>query len=34
MVPDGKFDLAFAPAVNEYNGRRKVQLKVLGWRPA
>jgi single-stranded-DNA-specific exonuclease len=34
MVPDGKFDLAFAPAVNEYNGRRTVQLKVLDWSPA
>ncbi len=33
-APDGKFDFAFAPAVNEYNGRRTVQLKVLDWRPA
>ena len=33
-VPDGKFDLTFAPAINEYNGRRTVQLKVLDWRPA
>jgi single-stranded-DNA-specific exonuclease len=33
-LPDGKFDLAFAPAVNEYNGRTTVQLKVLDWRPA
>jgi single-stranded-DNA-specific exonuclease len=29
-----RFDLAFAPQVNEYNGRRTVQLKVLDWRPA
>ena len=33
-LPDGKFDLAFAPAVNEFNGRRAVQLKFLDWRPA
>jgi single-stranded-DNA-specific exonuclease len=32
-LPDGKFDLAFAPAVNEFNGRRTVQLKFLDWRP-
>jgi single-stranded-DNA-specific exonuclease len=29
-----RFDLAFAPQINEYNGRRTVQLKVLDWRPA
>ena len=33
-LPVGKFDLAFAPQVNEFNGRRAVQLKVLDWRPA
>jgi single-stranded-DNA-specific exonuclease len=33
-LPVGKFDLAFAPQINEYNGRRAVQLKVLDWRPA
>ncbi len=33
-LPVGKFDLAFAPQANEYNGRRAVQLKVLDWRPA
>ena len=33
-LPVGKFDLAFAPQVNEFNGRRSVQLKVLDWRPA
>jgi single-stranded-DNA-specific exonuclease len=34
VLPVGKFDLAFAPSVNEYQGRRAVQLKVLDWRPA
>jgi single-stranded-DNA-specific exonuclease len=33
-LPVGKFDLAFAPGVNEFNGRKTVQLKVLDWRPA
>ena len=33
-LPVGRFDLAFAPAVNEYNGRTTVQLKVLDWRAA
>lgn len=33
-LPVGKFDLAFAPQVNEFNGRRAVQLKMLDWRPA
>ena len=28
-LPVGKFDLAFAPGVNEFNGRTTVQLKVL-----
>ena len=32
-LPAGKFDLAFAPALNEFNGRTTVQLKVLDWRP-
>jgi single-stranded-DNA-specific exonuclease len=32
-LPVGKFDLAFAPQVNEFNGRRTVQLKMLDWRP-
>jgi single-stranded-DNA-specific exonuclease len=31
-LPVGKFDLAFVPQVNEYNGQRNVQLKVLDWR--
>jgi single-stranded-DNA-specific exonuclease len=33
-LPVGHFDLAFAPQINEYNGSRTVQLKVLDWRPA
>jgi single-stranded-DNA-specific exonuclease len=33
-LPVGKFDLAFAPSVNEFNGKRTVQLKVLDWQPA
>jgi single-stranded-DNA-specific exonuclease len=34
ILPVGKFDLAFAPQINEFNGRRAVQLKVLDWRQA
>ncbi len=34
MLPSGSFDLAFAPQINDYNGRHIVQLKVLDWRPA
>jgi single-stranded-DNA-specific exonuclease len=33
-LPVGKFDLAFAPQVNDFNGRTTVQLKVLDWQPA
>ena len=33
-LPVGQFDLAFVPQINEYNGRRMVQLKVLDWKPA
>ena len=33
-LPAGKFDLAFAPSLNEFNGRTTVQLKVLDWREA
>ena len=32
-LPVGKFDLAFAPSLNTFNGRTAVQLKVLDWRP-
>jgi single-stranded-DNA-specific exonuclease len=31
-VPPARFDLAFAPSINEFNGRRSVQLKILDWR--
>ena len=33
-LPVGSFDLAFTPQINEFNGRRQVQLKVLDWRAA
>ena len=33
-LPVGTFDLAFAPQVNQYNGKRAVQLKVLDWQHA
>ncbi|HEX5399813.1 MAG TPA: single-stranded-DNA-specific exonuclease RecJ [Verrucomicrobiae bacterium] len=33
-LPVGKFDLAFQPQINQFNGNRAVQLKVLDWRPA
>ena len=33
-LPAPRFDLAFAPQINDYNGRRTVQLKILDWRPA
>ena len=33
-LPVGKFDLAFAPQVNPYNGTHTVQLKVLDWQTA
>jgi single-stranded-DNA-specific exonuclease len=31
-LPSGPFDLACAPQINDYNGRRTIQLKVLDWR--
>ncbi len=33
-LPVGRFDLAFTPEINDYNGRRSIQLKVLDWRAA
>jgi single-stranded-DNA-specific exonuclease len=30
-LPVGRFDLAFAPQLNEFNGTTNVQLKVLDW---
>jgi single-stranded-DNA-specific exonuclease len=32
--PEGRFDLAAAPQINEFNGRTTVQLRLLDWRPA
>jgi single-stranded-DNA-specific exonuclease len=32
VLPVGRFDFAFVPQINEYNGRRTVQLKLLDWR--
>jgi len=34
VMPKGRFDLAAVPQINEYGGRRSVQLKLLDWRPA
>lgn len=31
-LPVGRFDMAFAPQINEFNGRSTVQLKMLDWR--
>ncbi len=33
-LPASRFDLAFSPQINDFNGRRSVQLKVLDWRAA
>jgi single-stranded-DNA-specific exonuclease len=33
-LPVGRFDLAFTPQINSFNGRRTIQLKVLDWRQA
>jgi single-stranded-DNA-specific exonuclease len=33
-MPDGIYDLAFVPQVNDFSGHNTVQLKVLDWRPA
>jgi len=33
-LPVGRFDLAFAPQINRFNGKTTVQLKVLDWQPA
>ena len=33
-LPAGRFDLAFVPQINEYNGLRSVQLKLLDWQSA
>ena len=31
-LPVGRFDLAFTPQLNEFNGATRVQLKILDWR--
>jgi single-stranded-DNA-specific exonuclease len=31
--PEGRFDLAVTAEINDYKGRRSVQLKLLDWRP-
>jgi single-stranded-DNA-specific exonuclease len=31
-LPVGKFDLAFQPQINQFNGRKTIQLKILDWR--
>jgi single-stranded-DNA-specific exonuclease len=33
-VPHADFDLVAVPSINEFNGRRSVQFKLLDWRPA
>lgn len=33
-LPVGRFDLAFAPQLNTFNGATNVQLKILDWRNA
>jgi single-stranded-DNA-specific exonuclease len=33
-MPKGAFDLACVPEINEFNGRRTLQLRLLDWRPA
>ena len=32
--PKDTFDVAVAPQINDFNGRRSVQLKLIDWRPA
>ncbi|MDP7293160.1 MAG: single-stranded-DNA-specific exonuclease RecJ [Verrucomicrobiota bacterium] len=32
--PQDTFDIAVAPQINDFNGRRSVQLKLIDWRPA
>lgn len=33
-LPEGRFDIAFAPERNDYNGQSRLQLRLLDWRPA
>ena len=32
-LPVDRFDIAFIPQLNEFNGTSSIQLKVLDWRP-
>ena len=34
FLPVGRFDIAFTPRLNQFNGATSVQLSVLDWRPA
>ena len=31
---EGSFDIAYRPVLNEYNGRRNVELQIVDWKPA
>ena len=31
---DGSFDIAYRPVLNEYNGRRNVEVQIVDWKPA
>ena len=33
-LPVGEYELAYCPQINEYQGSRRMQLKVLDWRPS
>ena len=33
-LPEGRFDLAAAPEINNWRGRSSIQLKILDWRPS
>ena len=32
--PESNFDIAVAPQINEFNGRKTIQLKFIDWRPS
>jgi single-stranded-DNA-specific exonuclease len=34
LLPVGRIDIAFAPEINEFNGKRSIQLRILDWAPA
>jgi len=33
-APEGRFDVAAVPQIDEFNGRRQVRLRFLDWRPS